>query len=136
MHWIVVIDELKYTVAAISKLQHLEMLDLYVHVGQFDLEGARLVQLAALKNLNTVWISTMNPGTVRLTGAQLAAFLSELPRLDDLSLDLGMVELLCLPNDNSIIDATIAKMKEVELGGLTVSVQYLPSISSHTMPIS
>jgi hypothetical protein len=60
---------------------------------------------------------------VTVTGAQLAAFLIGLPRLDDLFLGFGPVKVSCTTGEKASIDSAIARMEKVRLDSTTFVIQ-------------
>jgi hypothetical protein len=95
-------DDLKHIFAALSKLEHLQSLDLHVNVHECDMDGAWLVQLAEVKTLEAITINFSDPGTVILTGTQLITFLA-MPRLRHVKLDLGPLHVYCSPKEAFVI---------------------------------
>lgn len=118
-------NSLTHTFAAISKLRQLEKLNLYVNVDDCDMDGSWLGQLSELESLESITLEFSNPGTVALTGAQLAAFLVGLPRLNYLELDFGRLEVFCSVEEKSAVDSAFARINELDTGDLIITAQPL-----------
>jgi hypothetical protein len=110
---------------ALSKLKHPESVELMVAVDHYNIDGSWLAQLAlkALKNLNCFWLISHNTSTAHISGAQLASFLVNHPKLNDLVMYLGPVEVLCSPEEKTAIDTCMAKMDKAEIGDMILTVQ-------------
>jgi hypothetical protein len=117
-------DDLQYMFAALSRLLHLESLDLSVNLEQCNMDGALLAQLTELKQLETFWFYfRFPPTTVSLSGAQLASFLVSHPKLNKLMLGLFAVEAVCTHVEEQIINTALAKMEEVQIDDLMLVTQ-------------
>jgi hypothetical protein len=111
-------DNLKCVFSSISKLRQLILLDLNVNLADRDMDCSCLPHLVGFHNLETFCFVLEHEGKVSLSGAQIAAFLSNLPKLNNLLLDFGPLEVPCSPEEKAIIDTAIARIEKVELGGL------------------
>jgi hypothetical protein len=117
--------DLQPVFVALSKLKHPESVELMVAVDHYNIDGSWLAQLAlkALKNLNCFWLISHNTSTAHISGAQLASFLVNHPKLNDLVMYLGPVEVLCSPEEKTAIDTCMAKMDKAEIGDMILTVQ-------------
>lgn len=116
-------DALAQTFDALSQVKHLKMLYLQIAVDEWNLNGAWLVKLAKLEKLECLSFLLNPKPRVVVTGAQLAALLAGLSRLDELRLDLGILEVLCSVEEKSAIDTAFARIKEVDIDHLTITIQ-------------
>ena len=117
-------DTLEQTFDALSQLKQLDALELQIAVGECNLNGTWLVRLAGLKKLECLALLFDTDPKVNLTGAQLAALLSGLPRLISLVLHMGTFEVSCSVDEKSTIDTAFARIKRLDLGGLTITTQH------------
>jgi hypothetical protein len=117
-------DNLKCVFSSISKLRQLRLLDLNIDLADRDMDCSCLPHLVGLQDLETLCFVLDQEGTVTLSGAQLAAFLINLPKFNDLLLSLGPLEVPCSPEEKVIIDTAIARIEKVELGGMTFTTHH------------
>jgi hypothetical protein len=117
-------DNLKCVFASISKLHQLKILCLNIDLADRDIDCSWLPHLVGLHNLEIVGLVLDQEGKVVLTGAQLATFLKDLPKLNDLLLGLDPLEVSCSPEEKVIIDTAIARIEKFELGGLIFTTHH------------
>jgi hypothetical protein len=117
-------DNLKCVFSSISKLRQLKLLDMTINLADRDMDCSCLPHLVGFHNLETFCFVLEHEGKVSLSGAQFAAFLSNLPKLNDLLLGLGPLEVLCSPEEKAIIDTVIVRIEKVELGGLIFTTHH------------
>ncbi|KAK5999349.1 hypothetical protein QM012_005567 [Aureobasidium pullulans] len=91
-HWPFDLDQLFITAGMLRKL---EGLDLDFGRPDCDFDGSWLLHLVDLKRLKQFGLYMHSPGTISLNGTQLAHFLTSLPKLADLSLQMGLVRVSC-----------------------------------------
>lgn len=112
-------DALKHVFASVSKLEHLEDLDIIAMCEDVEIDDEWLMQFGNLKSLESILIDVIPPVTVSLTSTQVACFLTDLPKLNRLRLKLGGPQLSCSPEILSTIENAIARMEKIELRGMT-----------------
>lgn len=115
-------DDLQPVFDLLSKLEHLQSVELMVAVNHYTMNGSWLAQLS-LKNLNCFWLISHHTPTTHISGAQLASFLVSHPKLENLKLSLGQVEVPCSPEEKTAIDTCVAKMEEARIGDMMLTVQ-------------
>lgn len=99
-------------------------LDIQITVNEWNLHGSWLVKLANLKKLESVWFWFYKPPRVFLTGAQLAAFLAGSPRLSNLRLKLGTLELMCSVDEKCAIETALARFNYLVFDGFILNVRH------------
>jgi hypothetical protein len=117
-------EDVKYIFAAISKLEHLKVLELEIYVTDCDVDGEWLVQLGSLKDLESIRLHVRCPRSISLTGVQLACFVTDLSNLNQLTLGLGnRLVVSCSPETKTAIEDAIAKIERLQLFGMTFVTQ-------------
>ncbi|CAD0095897.1 unnamed protein product [Aureobasidium mustum] len=118
--------DLEYAFIAVGMLENLQTLDMDINIYNGDLDGSWLIHLAGLKHLKWLWLEFDEPGTISLTGTQLAYFLTGLPKLEILSLAFGSPVVSCLPVEKTTIERAIARIATVNIEDMTFVTQEAP----------
>ncbi|KAH0339620.1 hypothetical protein KCU81_g7221, partial [Aureobasidium melanogenum] len=108
---------------AAGRLENLELLDVGLSMYRCNFDGSWLLQLTSLEHLSGFALEVQNPGAISLTGAQLAQFLTSLPKLELLVLNLRFAIVWCSPEEKIAIEEAIAKIETVKLPGMTFAVE-------------
>ncbi|KAG9516533.1 hypothetical protein KCV07_g6739, partial [Aureobasidium melanogenum] len=103
--------DLEHVFTATAILEKLEFLELEFKMRACNIEGSWLLKLTSLTCLQTFKLEIHDAGTISLTGTQLANFLVGLPQLEHLSLDLGALEVSCVPEEKAAIDSALANIE-------------------------
>lgn len=118
-------NDLEQVFAVAGNLEKLENLDLDFRIRDCDLDGSWLLYLTTLKHLEGFSLEIRYPGTISLTGTQLANFLTGLPELEHLSLCVGPTQVSCSLEHKKTIDAAIANIEEANVADITLVTQDL-----------
>ncbi|KAH0045057.1 hypothetical protein KCU78_g299, partial [Aureobasidium melanogenum] len=103
--------DLEHVFTVIAMLEELEYLELELKMRACNIDGSWLLKLIGLTCFQSFRLEVGDPGTISLTGTQLANFLVGLSHLDYLSLSLGALEVSCLPEEKTTIESALANIE-------------------------
>lgn len=122
--WNDALDLQVFTALGMSK--SLTEIALYPRIG-WRLDGVNLLELIRLEHLESLAIvmqwdePDVRPvPVVTVTGEQWTAFLTGLPKLDSLRLDMGAFHVLATHEEMVTIDKALARIQRVDLTGITL----------------
>ena len=116
-------DQLACVFDALSKLKHLKKLEMDVMVPHANFRGEWLTQLVTLTDLEHVEIDLQFPSEVSITGAHMVRFLTSLPRLKRLDLDLDGYEVYCSAEEKDAIEDALGNIEEVGLFDMPLKIR-------------